>query len=269
MIRATIILVCLNIVLGCGKKSQSNPNPPTKPEPVSEVNPPLGKSAAGNESKAENKKAGTVLWEFETGDEVLSSPVVGIKNTLYIGSNDNKYYALDCISGKKKWEFKTGQFLGTTYAFPSITTNETVIVGTIDGHIYALNENNGAKQWKSEVDDGGAALIAVGADGTLYVGLTILYALDSKTGLKKWGYEAESSVTASLSIGANGTIYIGTENGKVYGLDGKTGFKKWEFEAGSMVGSSPAIGVSQWCQPSKAQLSWRTKCLIGCVCKIS
>ncbi|MFM1557275.1 MAG: PQQ-binding-like beta-propeller repeat protein, partial [Limisphaerales bacterium] len=57
---------------------------------------------------ADKKKPGTVLWEFETGNEVVSSPAIGSDGTVYVGSKDNKLYAINGKSGVKLWEFKTG-----------------------------------------------------------------------------------------------------------------------------------------------------------------
>ena len=43
---------------------------------------------------ADKKKPGTVLWEFETGRQVFSSLAIGPDGTVYVGSNDNKLYAI-------------------------------------------------------------------------------------------------------------------------------------------------------------------------------
>ena len=37
---------------------------------------------------------GTVLWEFETGDSVGSSPAIGPDGTVYVGSHDKNLYAI-------------------------------------------------------------------------------------------------------------------------------------------------------------------------------
>ena len=66
-----IALLALCLCLGgCGKKEAKQ----TAKEP-----PPI--------------KPGTVLWEFETGDDVFSSPAIGSDGTLYIGSG-KKLYAI-------------------------------------------------------------------------------------------------------------------------------------------------------------------------------
>ncbi|SVB69132.1 uncharacterized protein METZ01_LOCUS221986, partial [marine metagenome] len=80
MIRATIILVCLSIVLGCGKKPQPNPNPPAKPEQTNEVKKPSAKP------KVDPTKHERFLWEFEMGRGVTSSPTIGSDGTVYVDS---------------------------------------------------------------------------------------------------------------------------------------------------------------------------------------
>jgi hypothetical protein len=44
--------------------------------------------------KTEVEKPGTVLWDFETGEEVSSSLAIGSDGTVYVGSGDKKVYAL-------------------------------------------------------------------------------------------------------------------------------------------------------------------------------
>jgi outer membrane protein assembly factor BamB len=39
-------------------------------------------------------KIGTPIWEFKTGWDVLSSPAIGSDDTLYVGSYDEKLYAI-------------------------------------------------------------------------------------------------------------------------------------------------------------------------------
>ena len=43
---------------------------------------------------ADKKKPGTVLWKFETGGDVRSSPAIGSDGTVYVGSDDKKLYAI-------------------------------------------------------------------------------------------------------------------------------------------------------------------------------
>ena len=56
---------------------------------------------------------GTKIWEFQTGDEVNSSPAVASDGTVYVGSWDNKLYAINGKTGVP-WEFETGDRVGSS-----------------------------------------------------------------------------------------------------------------------------------------------------------
>ncbi len=88
---------------------------------------------------ADKKKPGTVLWEFETGDWVHSSPAIGSDGTVYVGSKDTKLYAINGKTGVKLWDFKTGIFAkGAVYSSPAIGPDGTVYVGSYDKKLYAI-----------------------------------------------------------------------------------------------------------------------------------
>ena len=78
------LALSLFLVMGCGKK---------------------GESKTQEQAKATSKPV-AVLWEFETGGWVTSSPAIGSDGTVYGGSRDNKLYAINGKSGVKLWNFK-------------------------------------------------------------------------------------------------------------------------------------------------------------------
>ena len=88
---------------------------------------------------------GTKKWEFKTGNFVMSSPAIGSDGTVYVGSYDNKVYALNGATGVKKWEFLTG---GYVLSSPAIGSDGTVYVGSWDKKMYALDGATGAKKWE-------------------------------------------------------------------------------------------------------------------------
>ena len=80
-----------------------------------------------------NTKDGSKKWEFATGDAVFSSPVI-TNDTLLIGSNDTKLYALDLATGQEKWEFATDDIIGSS---PAVAGNR-VYLTSFDGRLYAF-----------------------------------------------------------------------------------------------------------------------------------
>ena len=68
---------------------------------------------------------GTLLWEFETETWGSSSPAIGSDGTVYVGSVDNKLYAINGKTGDKLWEFETG---AGVLSSPAIGSDGTVYV---------------------------------------------------------------------------------------------------------------------------------------------
>jgi hypothetical protein len=161
------------------------------------------------------KPPSTVLWEFETGGDVDSSPAIGSDGTVYVGSDDNNLYAINGKSGVKLWEFETE---GRVTSSPAIGSDGTVYVGSDDGKLYAINGKRWVKLW--EFETGGPVLSspAIGSDGTVYVGSVDkkLYAINGKSGVKLWEFETGGYVYSSPTIRAHGAIYIGSKDNKVY-----------------------------------------------------
>ncbi|MEX2108252.1 MAG: PQQ-binding-like beta-propeller repeat protein [Solirubrobacterales bacterium] len=84
-----------------------------------------------------DEKTGEVAWSFPTNDYVYGSPAVaevpGTPPTVYIGSYDEHFYALNALSGKQEWKFDVGgpvpgtaTVIGHTVYTSSFKTRETI-----------------------------------------------------------------------------------------------------------------------------------------------
>ena len=87
-----------------------------------------------------NGQTGDKLWEFETGGIVRSTPALGADGVLYVGSADNKVYALDTEDGNKLWEFVTG---GPVNSSPTLSDDGVLYVGADDKNLYAIQASSG------------------------------------------------------------------------------------------------------------------------------
>jgi len=95
----------------------------------------VGCSSPQGINQTSKVKIGSPIWEFETGDEVNSSPAIGSDGTVYVGSRDFKLYAINGKTGVKLWEFETGNYVGSS---PAIGSDGTVYVGSSDNKLYAI-----------------------------------------------------------------------------------------------------------------------------------
>jgi hypothetical protein len=114
-----MISMALVLAMGCGKKEIPEPQEQAKapskpalpdskkgqPKPTPKKETPQPKTGP----KSAVQKPGTVLWEFETGGQVESSPAIGSDGTVYIGSKDKKLYAIKTDSkglAKSPWPMR-------------------------------------------------------------------------------------------------------------------------------------------------------------------
>ena len=117
-----LLIIAVVALAGCEKKEPVQPSAP-KPEPT----------------KAK-VRTGNPIWEFETGGWVYPSPAIGSDGTVYVGSWDNKLYAINGKTGVKLWEFETGSVVW--FSSPAISSDGTVYVGSYDKKLYAIKTDS-------------------------------------------------------------------------------------------------------------------------------
>jgi outer membrane protein assembly factor BamB len=113
-----------------------------------------------------------IKLQFE--DEKIRSlnPPVVLENTIYFGSDDGNFYALDVESGYMRWVFKSGAEINSIpYA-----DKDQVYFGSKDGKLYALSRETGKEVWSfpvqsqinSQVQRYGDYIIFVGDADAIY-----------------------------------------------------------------------------------------------------
>jgi len=88
--------------------------------------------------------------KLQSGDEKIRSlnPPVVIGDTIYFGSDDGNFYALDVQSGYMRWVFKSGAEINSIpYA-----DKDQVYFGSKDGKLYALSRETGQEMWNFQTD---------------------------------------------------------------------------------------------------------------------
>ena len=171
-----------------------------------------------------NAATGDWIWQFETEDEIWSTPAID-GDTLFIGSFDKKLYALDVTTGEEKWQqpFETQ---GPIVSTPLVYDN-TVYVTSFDRHIYALDATNGQLIWQypstDETENGPGKWFwasPVIHDNTIYAANMdgMVYVLDAGSGNLITALDLGSSISSSPAV-ADDKVFIATEEGRVYYID--------------------------------------------------
>lgn len=185
----------------------------------------------------------TVTSEDGTTQAYTATLKITDNGTVYIGNLDGIFYAIDALTGAKKWEFKTG---GAIQSTPTVA-NGVVYFASWDKKIYALDAVTGSKKWESApglLQPFAAPAIEKGL--LYYGGEHYLFALDIATGVVKWKFQDDEvySWEASPTV-VEGIVYASIRGGGnqvgIYGLDALTGVLKWKASKTFITESSPAI----------------------------
>lgn len=177
---------------------------------------------------------GQKLWEYDaaTPADWTAPPVVGPDGAVYAATGNAKYGegVLDAVAagGKRRWSAD----VGAVTAPPVFGPDGTVYAGSADGVLHALRPEDGSEKWSSSPGYLGAAYMAVGTDGTIYVGNDgDTFVAVKPNGSVKWTFKAGGKVNTAPVIGADGTIYVGADDHKLYAL-APNGTKKFEYRLG-------------------------------------
>jgi outer membrane protein assembly factor BamB len=79
---------------------------------------------------------GKESWRFRANASLHELVFSTRHASLFVGSYDRRFYALDTLTGAQRWSYPTG---GVLYTQPALSPDEsTVYVGSQDGSLYAL-----------------------------------------------------------------------------------------------------------------------------------
>ncbi len=86
-------------------------------------------------------------WKFSYGTTWAMTSVVD-ENTAYIGwSTNNKFCAIDLVSGEEKWSITAGSHNYTS----GLIKKENLYFGSADGKLYSVRKDSGQKLWSFDV----------------------------------------------------------------------------------------------------------------------
>jgi len=211
----------------------------------------LGNSAHSAETGIDSSNVASLKtkWTFSTGGEVSASPAVATVNgisTLFLGSYNGNFYAINAVTGTKIWSFKIDIVppcnskrcrIGSSASVD--IANNLVFFGAENAYLYALNATTGTVVWKQQLGDptNGAEVWSSPAfyNGMVYVGLAshddapcvigLINAYNELTGATVWSFTTidQSTCPGGTCVGGavwssvaiddtNGIIYAGTGN---------------------------------------------------------
>jgi len=180
-----------------------------------------------------------VKWTLSIENGISAPQVIGSDNTIYLGDNFGKIYAIDYRNGRIKWSYDTFNYKlnwGGISSSPSLASDGTIYFSAYGGsYFYALTPE-GYLKWKYQIGgpNDNASSSVISSDGTIYFTANhYLYALNPD-GTLKWEYFLNEALGASApALGPDGTIFVswGGSNlrGYLIAIDPEGNFK-WTTE---------------------------------------
>jgi len=251
-----LTLGALSAVGGCG--GDDGGGPPPVYEYVTPLDPesPWPKfrrdEVQNGRSPVRPVDSGRPPWAFPTGKGIFSTPVIDGDGTVYVGSADQRFYAID-RDGRARWSFPTAEVIDSSGLLDDAGR---VIFGSGDGHLYALDRRTGQTLWTFSADDPAvnAAFInwfegnvAIGADGTLYVPNDnfCTYAIQRASGERIWCFKTLDQTWSSPALNpVTGRLFMGNNfyfADNTLAIDAGTGAALWKAAAQGSVAASPLL----------------------------
>jgi len=185
-------------------------------------------------------QAPPVLWTYDVGSTIATSPTLATDGTLYV-QTANALIAVtnNGVVASNRWSFPVALWAPGTEA---VDVSGTVYLTSSDGNLYAINPD-GSLKWKYAAAGVGSTP-AIGRDGTIYVSATGFLNAVTPAGQMKWrAFIGEDAGNCSPTIGSDGTIYIGSVANPALFAINADGTQKWSNTGSYAPGDSEAIGA--------------------------
>jgi outer membrane protein assembly factor BamB len=167
---------------------------------------------------------------FRTRQKFDSTGLV-CQGVLYIGCEDAFLYAIDLgeETGRNLWDQlenrgKTDWFINSA---PALALDSTIVVAGRDENVYGFHRD-GKLAWKIYIPGQILASPVIGANGDIYVGVSIvrvnqpdrgkLVCIDGSTHRVRWEHDAKGAVESTPVIGDDDVVYFGDNGGHVHAL---------------------------------------------------
>lgn len=168
------------------------------------------------------------LWSFPADGYVpaRAAPLV-VNGTVYVGSSNGRFSALDAATGDRKWYFSGGD--STIWRAP-VYGDGKVFCAERKGKIHALNAETGKELWTVTEPKGAFSLLLNGTTLFYADGEGFIHALDPVSGSEKPGFQSKNRSGTHLAAAGGKLFFSGWDTGSLFALDAATGAKAWKFE---------------------------------------
>lgn len=143
-----------------------------------------------------------IKWKLQTGGPVLSSPVYWEK-TIFVGTQNNAFLAVDADSGKEKWRLETAAPVGSS----ACIANGVAWFTSSDGNLWGVDVADGKVKQKIKINAKNTRCSPAVAYGAVYVYADGISAYDTETGKKVFSAKGSAGNEAAVTMNSTTEIH--------------------------------------------------------------
>jgi outer membrane protein assembly factor BamB len=197
---------------------------------------------------AVDRLTGLVKWSFYTRlskNGIHGSPAIDPElGYVYVGAYDGWIYAVDRETGKRVWDTRLGDYIGSSPTLYNGTVYIGVEMGEPAGYMVGVDAETGNEVFRSSklgnhphstptIDSISECIFIGENDGYLYC-----YWIGNQT--ERWSFKTGADIKSTASVN-NGVVYITSWDGSLYAINITTGKSKWSFDTSFSTMSSPTV----------------------------
>lgn len=207
---------------------------------------------AGISSRSGSPDLDGYFWKFPTNEPIDGSPAVR-GTTVYIGSANMTFYAIDATQARQTWIWDAGGPVNSSPSFSFAPVSEDggnenlIFYGSDDGSVIAHRTRTGAELWTQQIG-GSVSAPLLGADTLLFVPSEDgrLYAFEqAPPGNLAWVYppleEEPLGALRTSPLYVDGTVIFVSADGHFAAVDAASGTAQCDRVLASAINAAPII----------------------------
>jgi outer membrane protein assembly factor BamB len=163
-----------------------------------------------------------------------------LDGVLYVGSSDGGLYAIDALTGEKRWRHEAQAPVFSGVGFHG---SDTLLFGTMDGSVVLLDRRTRRETLRVKTG-GGVVTTPVVAGDILVVGSRdyVLHGFNLTDGSLAWRFSYWFSWIESTPVLVDGLLYVGASDfSRVSAIDPATGRARWSAPVHGMNWGTPLV----------------------------
>lgn len=164
-----------------------------------------------------------------------------VSPSVFMASQNQFVYALDPITGMKKWEC----FINANIESSPVLYGGTLFVGNSSALLFKVDPNTGTRDQSKIGFPAGIKTTPVGKDNFLFLTTgNDVKCIDIKPDTLEWSFTAGGNISSSPIV-IDTQLVFGCDNGRVYMLDNRNGKLIWETsDYSTLFRSSPTMDTT-------------------------